>query len=295
MNKTLSDFERKAIDSIFNEAEQEHISSDQIMQNIFLLDQRSKEIWDDWDDAVTACMKGDISSQFINHENISHSTVLDSEENKYTQSSRKSKKSVLNIINDDDSTSDFKYTADISKDTDFYNSPPTKNRSFAKKKVNNTSNYNFVSQDSYVADKDNSPLRHEKRISKYNTSQLNGLKKSSKKKPTKGDTEISTYKEPAIREKTYSKHSRKATIIGKKSNIDDHSSISSKSSVEPYNRGDAARLRQENLDLRNQIRRVQASLNRAIIEKERLLEDYEKSERISAKQRNQINFFKGSK
>jgi hypothetical protein len=63
-------------------------------------------------------------------------------------------------------------------------------------------------------------------------------------------------------------------------------------SIEPYTRTDAARLRQDNIELRAQVARLQAALDRANIENNRLLIEMQKLESSRAKQASIIAYLK---
>jgi lipid II:glycine glycyltransferase (peptidoglycan interpeptide bridge formation enzyme) len=65
--------------------------------------------------------------------------------------------------------------------------------------------------------------------------------------------------------------------------------------IQPFNRSDAARLRQDNIELRAQVARLQAALDRARLENSRVKEDLQKAQMESQKQKSVIAFLKEEK
>ena len=65
--------------------------------------------------------------------------------------------------------------------------------------------------------------------------------------------------------------------------------------MQPFNRGDAARLRQDNIELRNQVSKLQAALDRANLEIAKLKEEMQKMKLDKQKQKSMISFLKEDK
>lgn len=65
--------------------------------------------------------------------------------------------------------------------------------------------------------------------------------------------------------------------------------------IQPFNRTDAAKLRQDNIDLRAQVERLQAALDRSNLENARLKEELHQSETLRGKQKTMIAFLKKEK
>lgn len=68
--------------------------------------------------------------------------------------------------------------------------------------------------------------------------------------------------------------------------------IQSAAPVHPFNRGDAARLRQDNIELRSQVARLQAALDRANLENAKLKEEIQKMKLDKQKQKSMISYLK---
>jgi hypothetical protein len=65
--------------------------------------------------------------------------------------------------------------------------------------------------------------------------------------------------------------------------------------TEPFNRSDAARLRQDNIDLKRDVGRLQAALDRANLEISRLKQEVQRAEQASTKQKTVIRYLKEEK
>lgn len=62
--------------------------------------------------------------------------------------------------------------------------------------------------------------------------------------------------------------------------------------VQPFSRSDAARLRQDNIELRNQVSKLQAALDRSNLENARLKEEIQRMKLDQQKQKSMISFLK---
>ena len=254
-DRKLSEQEFLAIDSILDDAERKFLPKSPITMNLEELDQQCRNIWSDWDYSVPA---------YSNKQDDKSLTSQKSAKSPFKKS--RSKIQQISISDDDDSDE----VSNINSSSNVARQPLSESGS--------------SDSSSEVEIKLRTPLNkttNSKAKISFDKSERSNIKENQTSKSTINNSSFN------VKHKSFSSKKLKK----KNSNISSTSS-NSRIQVEPYDRSDAARLRQDNISLRAQVTRLQAALDRANYENARLKEQLSKSKLKNAKQESIISYLK---
>ena len=327
MTHSLSPNEKQAIDDILNEAANKFAPDLQSPLSLQTLDERSKQVWGDWNDSITNTPKSTLSnqsktkpfSQIIREKNPSLFKTTqfdsDSDEDELIEPSHTPIKANTRSLG----TKDDKTTTPLSiskKENDnfdnFYNDQlhvdvyDVDHSDNEDEDLNNHSIYSanhkshsrLSSKDPDFASKILKKAQESKILSSYKFSDesdsfnIKGKSQSSKNTySTKSITPIEKHKKINA-----SKANLPATSTKKKTPSLYQRSLKREHVIDSaYDRFDIARLRQDNIEAKQTIAKLQAALDKANIENEKLRKSLQESERIRMKQKTQISYILSEK
>ncbi|OHT16837.1 hypothetical protein TRFO_12929 [Tritrichomonas foetus] len=261
LDRKLNEQEILAIESILDDAERKFLPKSTVSLDLETLDQQCRDIWDDWDFSVPA---------------YSRTAADDDVIPKTTTSPNRFSRSKLESLSSSDSDSET---------PEYINTTNLTRQNLSEDEESSDSEVNIKTT--------RSPMQtpySERNISTeryaHDTYERSDLRQSSMKASHLTNTSTKT---KTTRKTTKKRSPTKSTASSSSS------SYAAKVQVQAYDRSDAARLRQDNIALRAQVSRLQAALDRANKENNRLKEELNKCELRNTKQKSVIAYLKEQK
>lgn len=302
MAHSLSPSEKKAIDTILDEAETMFSVDRSNQASLQALDEQSKQLWgDEWEQSISGKTK------------LTTPTSSRSQTKPFSQMIREKNPSLFQAkdfdidFEEEDDSSDIDYAHIISPDLNANTKTP--NIRQTTKASESENDFEEEEEELNIRPLHVKPKSTPKQ--KDNDIESKILKKARESKllaSYRSDEQKQTKKKTPVKEKTATPRA-----VDKPKRISTTSSISSSSSKKKapslYQRSlkkehiiesaldkyDIARLRQDNIEARNTIARLQSALDKANVENEKLRKALQESERIRMKQKTQITYILSEK